>query len=356
MKNAILLSLTLLSSLMGYSQGSCSADFTSTSPGGNTAIFTNTSTGTTYYSWDFGDGGTSNTVNPSHVYAVSGTYTVCLTATYNDSITFCMDSICYNVTVTDSAGGSSCDADFTFTTSGNSANFTNTSTGTTDYVWNFGDGNTSSSANPSHTYASSGTYYVCLTASINDSITNCSDSICYYVTVMDSSGCDASFFATSGIGYANFTNTSTGSSLFHSWTFGDGGTSSAVNPMHTYSSTGTYLVCLTITSMDSLAPCTGTYCDSVYISVDSSSVGLNTNDLTEFILFPNPASEIVNVRFDNSISGVVEILDLVGRVMVTKEIENDTAFTVSDFPSGVYLVKVTDNNGNLIGLKKFMRD
>ncbi len=57
-----------------------SASFTYTSTG-LTVIFTNTSTDGASYSWSFGDGGTSTTMNPSHTYAVPGSYTVTLTVT-----------------------------------------------------------------------------------------------------------------------------------------------------------------------------------------------------------------------------------------------------------------------------------
>lgn len=67
-------------------------------------------------------------------------------------------------------------ANFTYTTSGLTASFTDTSSDSDGSIvsrsWNFGDGSTSSSANPSHTYASAGTYTVTLTVTDDDSATN----------------------------------------------------------------------------------------------------------------------------------------------------------------------------------------
>ncbi|MFK7786780.1 MAG: T9SS type A sorting domain-containing protein, partial [Crocinitomicaceae bacterium] len=98
----------------------------------------------------------------------------------------------------DSTGGTSCNADFTYTTSGNTVTLTNTSTGTNMNSWSFGDGNSSSSVNPSHTYASSGTYWICLYSYYNDSLqTTCDDSVCYQVTVFDSLDSTASAVALS---------------------------------------------------------------------------------------------------------------------------------------------------------------
>jgi PKD repeat protein len=59
-------------------------------------------------------------------------------------------------------------ANFSESISGNTATFTNLSTSinnTLNYLWNFGDGNTSSIQNPSHTYTTSGTYTITLIAS-----------------------------------------------------------------------------------------------------------------------------------------------------------------------------------------------
>lgn len=67
-------------------------------------------------------------------------------------------------------------ADFTFTLSGLVATFTDLSSpegsAITAWAWNFGDGQTASTQNPSHTYSSAGTYIVTLTVTNADGTDN----------------------------------------------------------------------------------------------------------------------------------------------------------------------------------------
>ena len=113
--------------------------------------------------WDFGDGSHASVQNPLHSYAAAGTYTVVLNVTDNDGG---IDSSSQQVTV--SAGGTNAPpvANFSYTCSGRNCSFNSTSTdddGITGWTWDFGDGSSSSSADPSHTYASNGNYTVILT-------------------------------------------------------------------------------------------------------------------------------------------------------------------------------------------------
>ncbi|MFO1313581.1 MAG: PKD domain-containing protein [Burkholderiales bacterium] len=123
------------------------------------------------------------------------------------------------------------------------------STGTiTSYAWTFGDGGTSAAANPSHTYTSTGTFTVALTVS-GPGGTNTQTRTGYLTVNVPAPA--ASFTANVTSGNApltvNFTNLSTGSITSYAWTFGDGGTSTAANPSHSYASAGTYTVALTVT-------------------------------------------------------------------------------------------------------------
>jgi PKD repeat protein len=151
------------------------ANFTSTTSA-LTANFTDTSTdsdGTiASRSWNFGDGTSSTLTNPSKTYAAAGTYTVTLTVTDNGGLSNTRTAA---VTVSAPANAAPT-ANFTFATSGLTANFTDTSTDSDGTIasrsWNFGDSTTSTATNPSKTYTAAGTYTVTLTVTDNGGATN----------------------------------------------------------------------------------------------------------------------------------------------------------------------------------------
>ena len=106
-------------------------------------------------------------------------------------------------------------------------NFTNNSQQATSYLWNFGDGATSTQANPSHVYTTAGSYTVTLIASGPNS---CADTIIFSNPVIINAAPNAILSASPTSGCAtlgvSFTSQSTGlinSSYF--WNFGNGQTS-----------------------------------------------------------------------------------------------------------------------------------
>jgi len=123
-----------------------------------TVTFTDNSINATEWEWDFGEGAapaTASSQGPHTVYYTTpGSKTVSLTI--NGSLTETKEDF-ISVTITPTAG-------FSFTGNALTVNFTNNSTNATSYLWDFGDGNTSTEENPIHTYATAGSYDVNLTA------------------------------------------------------------------------------------------------------------------------------------------------------------------------------------------------
>jgi len=222
-------------------------------------MFTDKSVGcidTWKYDFD-GNGGfessDSSNGNEKWTYSNVGVYTVCL------KVRDCSTGIYYNCKKVDLINVRAPlppDANFVASkTVGGFApqriDFTDTSAG--DYLsgwsWTFGDGGTSTAQNPSHIYNNGGTYTVALTASSaygTDSLTRTN-----YIVVGPVTACDTNFVGSPTSGFAalkvQFTDTTYGSVTKWSWTFGDNGTSTDMNPLYTYNVPGIYTVALTTT-------------------------------------------------------------------------------------------------------------
>ena len=137
-----------------------SATISQNQQGGQVSFTANVSggDGNYQYAWDFGvDNAGSTIAAPSYTYANAGSYLVTLTVTDGNGTEFTNST-----TVIVQA---SLEVGFTFTASGLSVAFNNTSSGGSgehSYLWQFGDGATSTAASPSHTYTA-GSYTVTLT-------------------------------------------------------------------------------------------------------------------------------------------------------------------------------------------------
>ena len=144
------------------------ASFTGTPTTGYVPLsvtFTDSSTGSpAFWAWDFGDGASATDQSPSHSYSTAGTYSVTLTVNNG----YGSNSLTRSNYITANDLPPAPVANFSGTpTAGNAplaVSFTDSSTNTpTAWSWDFGDSNTSTVQNPSHTYAA-GTYTVSLTA------------------------------------------------------------------------------------------------------------------------------------------------------------------------------------------------
>jgi len=169
-------------------------------------------------------------------------------------------------------------SDFTFSRDFRTVTFSNDSigTGNASASWNFGDGNSSTDWEPTHTYAASGNFIVTMTITTeSDGSTDFSSE-----TVSIAEALTTSYSATDDNGLVTFTSTTSGgeSAYVYSWDFGDGSASTLASPTHTYTDSGDYSVTLTVTSADNQTA-TDTQTVPVYI-LPVAAYTVTANNLT----------------------------------------------------------------------------
>ena len=200
-----------------------------------TISINNTSINTTNNSWNFGDGFHANSFNPlNHTYSSSGTYTITLIA---DTGSICADTLHKVISILNPP--TSIFSIMTVTCSMNST-LINSSIGATNYIWLFGDGNTSTLSNPLHLYATAGQYTISLIAI---SAAGCADTSQQIINVNTAPQAQFSITANNCNDSISINNTSTNATVY-GWNFGDGSQSNNSNPTHVYLSYGTFKITL----------------------------------------------------------------------------------------------------------------
>lgn len=206
--------------------------------------FTNGSTGpgTISHSWDFGDGKTSSSHSPDHIYTKEGSYKVALVVSSSEG---CSDTLRNEVIiggfttnfivpqVCENTFGSLSDSSFPRPVS---------------LLWQFPDGTTDTVRNPRKLFGAGGPYPVKLISTYE----TCQDSVTKTINVVRQPAVD--FTATDTVRcqpslttkFKNLTN----SAVKYVWDFGDSTTSTAVDPSHTYTVAGDYNIQLIATTAE----------------------------------------------------------------------------------------------------------
>ena len=198
------------------------------------------------YNWDFGNGNSADVATPSHSFAAEGLYDVSLTVSDGTTVSELTQQIEVHLPVTASfqvveSGPYQVAQTLSFDSSASIGNGLS-------YTWDFGDGGASTEANPIYSYATHGTYNVSLT--VTDGIT--SDSIDLDLEILripvasiwSISSPESPYEVDEEIQFN--AAASTGSSLSYNWFFGDGNTSTLMNPAHVFDDAGTYTVSLSV--------------------------------------------------------------------------------------------------------------
>ena len=256
--------------------------------------FNNNSTGANAYLWDFGDSTTTSTnTNPSHTYNKQGVFSVTLIA-YNGA-GGCSDTAIQTdyikilppiITGFLNFPYTAClNADVPFTA------LIDSTEPIKSFLWNFGDGTTSTLRAPTHKYANVGFYDVTLTVT---SVSGCTNTFTLDKAVQVSRKPKAKFSATPrdacASEYIQFTDLSTGSIDAWQWHFGDGIIGFEQNPQHKYIDSGYF----DVTLLASNNGCADSFTIRKYIHISSP--------VAQFIISSNCNDRFTKTFNDRSVA------------------------------------------------------
>lgn len=227
------------------------------------------------HQWDFGDGASSSLKNPSHTYLANGFYDVELTIRTTDK---CIDTltIIKKSVIDISLDSSKNKVNYSYTDSAGCyplpVQFLNHSVyeGNATFLWDFGDGTTSTTENPRHTYTANGYYNVSLAVTTTEKCIETfslqKDSAIYIS--LDSSLNEIKFGispteACPGTPIMFLDSSFYEGSADYFWDFGNNSLSQLQNPSYTYTDTGYYSVGLLLITKDKCV-------DTLVLSKDSA--------------------------------------------------------------------------------------
>lgn len=242
--------------------------------------------------------------------------------------------------------------------------FTDSSNGwITEWAWDFGDGDVSSEQNPTHTYLSADTFSVSLIVNGpgGGDTTNTEN---YIITSI--SAPIANFHADSLFGEVpfniNFTDESTGEITNRAWDFGDGNTSTEQNPLHTYETSDTFTVSLTVTGPGG----TDTETKENYVIVTNpSGVAENGEPLPSYFAmsqnYPNPFNPSTQIEYYVKEGCKVSLVVYNLNGQVARELINayqqpgkySLNLNLEGVPSGIYFYRI--QMGDFRAVKKMLK-
>ena len=238
------------------------------------------------------------------------------------------------------------------------------------WVWDFGDGNTSTEQNPIHNYAVEGEYIVSLTIFADD----CQSTVTIPVSVGEyvwygELECRAWFLPVNNPDNNEvfFLNLSSPDAVEFTWDFGDGHTSNNPLALHEYAEAGVYTVTLTIVTTDG---CTNNFSSTIYLDTDDFTslptflVLSNTGEVEQFtklIAAPNPTNGLLRLSWEVQQAGDYswQLFDINGRLIQenkNKSIQGSTnlELDLSNQASGIYLFRLQTPDGiQTVRLSKF---
>jgi len=315
---------------------------------GNTFTFTNSSTGTvnpTTYSWTI-DGATVSTASSfNHTFTTSGNHQVCLTVT-SGGCTF--DPKCYSVLTTICP---SFTQNYTYSTAdGGTYTFTNISTGTINnptYNWKINGTSVSNSQNMNYTFTNQGSYQVCQYINANSCayIPICANLYVCPPILMEVTHTNTGLAYVFTDASRKLDNSPLGGTLTRNWSINSVAQTTHNQTLnYTFPGAGNYAVCLDLLHNSCIY---GGYCGTLNIT----TTGILADDYNpEISIYPNPVQEILHFQLGQSQLHSVDIVDVLGKVVYTKDVNDNCDFSIDTqtLAPGVYNVVLKTNNGQMV--------
>ncbi|OJU75990.1 MAG: hypothetical protein BGO09_14320 [Bacteroidetes bacterium 47-18] len=197
------------------------------------------------------------------------------------------------------------------------------------YLWN------DNSGNQTLTVDAAGRYYVTVS---NEGCT-VSDTINIAVTPLPSAS--AINYSNDGGGSYTFQVVNAQNATSYSWNFGDGNTSTGTGPSHTYASRGTYTITLIVSNECGSDTLTTTLTDN--LGIGATATGQIAG------LYPNPANNLLHIDFGQPVSvSDITVINMLGQELLRTDAPA-SAIDISSIPSGIYMLRVTTDEGIYTG-------
>ncbi len=344
---------------------SADATFTVTSNLKRVVQFNNSFKQFANYSWDFGDGSTAGTADPSHTYAKDSTYTVKLIANNNCGVdTFETSVIVATVDVkpvTFVGLNSGCTLSNIQPIRISVQNLRNVAVENLKVSYSINNGPTqegtiaslAAGATSSFPFtqranlSADGTYVIKAWTSAESDFNEGNDTIT--ITVINQAKPNAAFVSTAGInGAYTFTNNTTSDvTATYSWNFGDNSTSTNDNPSHTYTQSGVYTVMMIATNT-----CGN---DTATENLNVTVVGVELQSNEKYArAYPNPNNGLFNLdlKLMNADDIIINAYNVNGQIVYTQNLgvitEQNVSLDLSTLSAGIYNLSIQGKNTHIV--------
>ncbi len=161
----------------------------------------------------------------------------------------------------------------------------------------------------------------------------------------------------------NFTQLCTYDTTIHPvlfvWDFGDGTTAVEENPAHHYVNGNNYLVCLVVYVGNGAGCCQDTFCEQ--IDFNPASIKKNPECISDVTLSSHNKLVSLFLTLNQSHPLAINLISITGRIFPVRLAQtirrgrNEIDFSMDDYPSGIYMLRIEDEKGNSITIRFSLR-